>query len=124
MSSQPFLPLSDAQGSPRLRPRRPSLEPEREILSTRGQRIWSLLPDRESSTSLQDLEERASEYPTYVRRGSHLIGHRNARYDWCVHVDVKIVECKDHLPRGPFTARPPFDLSARQVLRSGALLEI
>ncbi|KAI2793439.1 hypothetical protein POX_a00018 [Penicillium oxalicum] len=82
MSSQPFLPLSDAQGSPRLRPRRPSLEPEREILSTRGQRIWSLLPDRESSTSLQDLEERASEYPTYVRRGSHLIGHRNARYDW------------------------------------------
>ncbi|KAF7712983.1 Uncharacterized protein PECH_002497 [Penicillium ucsense] len=82
MSSQPFLPLSDAQGSPRLRPRRPSLDPEREIMSTRGQRIWSLLPSRQSTATLQELEEQSSATPTNARRGSHLIGHRNARYDW------------------------------------------
>ncbi|GLI79783.1 hypothetical protein PoHVEF18_008124 [Penicillium ochrochloron] len=82
MSSQHFLPLSSPPESPRLLPRRPSLDPEREILSTRGQRILSLLPSRLSSSALQDLEQHASEPPTFLRRGSQLIGHSNARYEW------------------------------------------
>lgn len=82
MSSQSFLPLSSPPESPRLMPRQPSLDPEREILSTRGQRILSLLPSRLSSSALQDLEQNTAEPPTFLRRGSQLIGHSNARYEW------------------------------------------
>jgi hypothetical protein len=84
MSSQSFFPLSSPPESPRLMPRRPSLDPEREILSTRGQRILSLLPSRLSSSALQDLEQNTAEPPTFLRRGSQLIGHSNARYEWYV----------------------------------------
>ena len=84
MSSQSFLPLSSPPESPRLLPRRPSLDRDREILSTRGQRILSLLPSRVSSSTLKDLEEHAGTPPTFLRRGSQLIGHSNARYEWYV----------------------------------------
>lgn len=84
MSSQPFLALSSPPESPRLLPRRPSLDLDREILSTRGQRILSLLPSRVSSPTLKDLEEHAGALPTFLRRGSQLIGHSNARYEWYV----------------------------------------
>ncbi|KAJ5688848.1 hypothetical protein N7462_003240 [Penicillium macrosclerotiorum] len=80
MASHP-LPLTSPPGSPRLLPRRPSLEPEREILSTRGQRILSLLPSRASSVALCD-EETNLEPPTFLRRGSLLIGQSNPRYEW------------------------------------------
>ncbi|KAJ5303765.1 uncharacterized protein N7443_003425 [Penicillium atrosanguineum] len=83
MSSQPFLPLSSPPASPRLQPRRPSLDPEREILSTRGQqRILTFLPSRTSSTALRDLNDEISSPPTFFRRGSLLIGHSNPRYEW------------------------------------------
>lgn len=82
MSSGPFLPLSSPPDSPLL-PRRPSLEPERDILTPRGQRIWSLLPTRNSTATLHDLQEETNS-PTFLRRGSRLIGHSNPRYDWCV----------------------------------------
>ncbi|OQE23807.1 hypothetical protein PENSTE_c008G05167 [Penicillium steckii] len=81
--SHPFLPLSsppDSPDSPRLRPRRPSLEPEREILSTRGQRFLNFLPSRSSSAALQELHQDPS--PQFLRRGSQLIGHSNPRYEW------------------------------------------
>lgn len=72
MESQPFLPLSSSSpDSPTLLPRRPSL----------SGRLLNLLPSRASSTALQDLEE-GSAPPTFLRRGSVLIGHKNARYDW------------------------------------------
>lgn len=77
--SQPFLPLSSPPDSPGLQPHRPSLEPEREILSTRGQRFLNFLPSHSSSASLQDLHE-----PIFLRRGLQLIGHSNPRYEWCV----------------------------------------
>ncbi|KAJ5223255.1 hypothetical protein N7468_007797 [Penicillium chermesinum] len=80
MTSQPFLPLSSSPASPTLQPRRPSLDPERDILSTRG-RIHNLLPSHNSSTALQDLEEFAVTRK-FLRRGSLLIGHKNARYEW------------------------------------------
>lgn len=85
MSSQSsFLPLSSPPDAPTvLLPRRPSLEPDREILTTRGQRIWTFLPSRTSSPALQDLSEE-SEAPDSLRRGPLLIGHKNARYEWCV----------------------------------------
>lgn len=79
-----FLPLSSPPDSPRvLIPRRPSLEPDREILTSRGQRIWTFLPSRTSSSALRDLSEE-SEPPDSLRRGPLLIGHRNSRYEWCV----------------------------------------
>ncbi|KAJ6155908.1 hypothetical protein N7470_006474 [Penicillium chermesinum] len=74
MTSQPFLPLSSSPASPTLQPRRPSLDPERDILSTRG-RIHNLLPSHNSSTALQDLEEFAVTRK-FLRRGSLLIGHK------------------------------------------------
>ncbi|KAJ5114185.1 hypothetical protein N7456_002719 [Penicillium angulare] len=80
MSSQPFLPLSSSPSSTLL-PRRPSLEPEREILTTRGQRTWSLLPSRTSSAALHELNEETAS-PTFLRRGSLLIGQSNPRYRW------------------------------------------
>ncbi|KAJ5957974.1 uncharacterized protein N7479_005124 [Penicillium vulpinum] len=83
MSSYPFLPLSSSPSpDPILRPRRPSLEPEREILSTRGQRLFSLLPSRTSSLALHDLDDDTSERRLFLRRGSLLIGHSNPRYEW------------------------------------------
>lgn len=84
MSSQPFLPLSSppASPSPILRPRRPSLELEREILSTRGQRLVNLLPSRTSSLALHDLDDDTSERRLILRRGSLLIGRSNPRYEW------------------------------------------
>ncbi|CAI7581343.1 unnamed protein product [Penicillium viridicatum] len=84
MSSQPFLPLSPSPASPSpiLRPRRPSLEPEREILSTRGQRLVNLLPSRTSSLALHDLDDDISERRLILRRGSLLIGRSNPRYEW------------------------------------------
>lgn len=84
MSSQPFLPLSSSPASPSpiLRPRRPSLEPEREILSTRGQRLVNLLPSRTSSLALHDLDDDISERRLILRRGSLLIGRSNPRYEW------------------------------------------
>lgn len=84
MSSQPFLPLSSSPASlsPILRPRRPSLEPEREILSTRGQRLVNLLPSRASSLALHDLDDDISERQRILRRGSLLIGRSNPRYEW------------------------------------------
>ncbi|KAJ5981052.1 hypothetical protein N7481_008350 [Penicillium waksmanii] len=78
--SPPFLPLSsppDSPDSPGLRPRRPSLDPEREILSTRGQRFLNFLPSRNSSSALQELHGD----PTFLRRGSQLIGRSNPRYE-------------------------------------------
>lgn len=96
MSSQPFLPLSSPPVSPRLLPRRPSLDPEREILSTRGQqRILTFLPSRASSTALQDLDEEASSPPTFLRRGSFLIGHSNPRYQWCVWHGCSLASASD-----------------------------
>ncbi|KAJ5272322.1 hypothetical protein N7478_007447 [Penicillium angulare] len=80
MSSQPFLPLSSSPASTLL-PRRPSLELERDMLTTRGQRTWSLLPSRTSSAALHELNEEVAS-PTFLRRGSHLIGHSNPRYKW------------------------------------------
>ncbi|OQE35317.1 hypothetical protein PENCOP_c013G07439 [Penicillium coprophilum] len=82
MSSQPFLPLSSPPPEPILRPRRPSLEPEREILSTRGQRLLNLLPSRTSSLALHDLDDDTSERRLFLRRGSLLIGRSNPRYEW------------------------------------------
>lgn len=83
-SHSSFLPLSSPPDSPSLLlPRRPSLEPDREILTTRGQRIWTFLPSRTSSPALQDLSE-GPEPPNSVRRGPLLIGQRNARYEWYV----------------------------------------
>ncbi|KAJ6007315.1 hypothetical protein N7540_011291 [Penicillium herquei] len=81
MSSDTFLPLSSSPASPRLLPRRPSLDPERDILTPRGQRIWTWLPSRNSSTALHELDEESIS-PTFVRRGSRLIGHINPRYEW------------------------------------------
>ncbi|KAJ5642011.1 hypothetical protein N7490_006011 [Penicillium lividum] len=82
MSSYPsFLPLSSSPDSPYLLPRRPSLEPERDILTTRGQRIRTFLPSRGSSPALQDLSEESSPLDS-LRRGPLLIGHKNARYEW------------------------------------------
>jgi hypothetical protein len=81
--SHPFLPLSsppDSPDSPGLRPRRPSLDPEREILSTRGQRFLNFLPSRNSSSALQELHQES----TFLRRGSQLIGRSNPRYEWYV----------------------------------------
>ncbi|KAJ5786572.1 uncharacterized protein N7503_011784 [Penicillium pulvis] len=81
-SHSSFLPLSSPPDSPSLLlPRRPSLEPDREILTTRGQRIWTFLPSRTSSPALQDLSE-GSEPPNSVHRGPLLIGQKNARYEW------------------------------------------
>ncbi|KAJ5626467.1 hypothetical protein N7528_003894 [Penicillium herquei] len=83
MSSDAFLPLSSSPASPRLLPRRPSLDPERDILTPRGQRIWtsSWLPSRNSNAALHDLDEESIS-PTFIRRGSRLIGHSNPRYEW------------------------------------------
>jgi hypothetical protein len=79
-----FLPLSSPSDSPKvLLPRRPSLEPDRDILTTRGQRILTFLPSRTSSPALQDPSEESIP-PGSVRRGPLLIGHKNARYEWCV----------------------------------------
>ncbi|KAJ5104299.1 hypothetical protein NUU61_001646 [Penicillium alfredii] len=69
MASQ-SLPRSSPP-SPVLQPRRPSLDLH-DIRSTRGQRVWGFL--RSSSISLQD--------QAFLRRGSHLIGHSNPRYEW------------------------------------------
>ncbi|KAJ6130915.1 hypothetical protein N7512_003695 [Penicillium capsulatum] len=80
MSSHPFLPLSSPP-SPGLRPRRPSLDADREIQSTRSQRLLSFLPSRVSSSTLQDLDEPSTRTPTFLRRGSLLIGHSNPRYE-------------------------------------------
>ncbi|CAI7600185.1 unnamed protein product [Penicillium glandicola] len=82
--SSPFLPLSSSPQSPSpiLRPRRPSLEPEREILSTRGQRLLNRLPTRTSSLALHDLDDDISERRLFLRRGSLLIGRSNPRYEW------------------------------------------
>jgi hypothetical protein len=84
MSSQSFLPLSSPteSHSPVLRPRRPSLDPEREILSTRGQRLLNLLPSRTSSLALHDLDDDTSDRRLFLRRGSLLIGCSNPRYEW------------------------------------------
>jgi hypothetical protein len=84
MSSHPFLPLSSPPGSPSpvLRPRRPSLDPEREILSTRGQRLMGFLPSRTSSLGLNELDDDVSERRLFLRRGSLLIGRSNPRYEW------------------------------------------
>ncbi|KAJ5649167.1 uncharacterized protein N7484_002890 [Penicillium longicatenatum] len=77
-----FLPLSSPSDSPKvLLPRRPSLEPDRDILTTRGQRILTFLPSRTSSPALQDPSEESIP-PGSVRRGPLLIGHKNARYEW------------------------------------------
>lgn len=78
--SSPFLPLSSSPDSP-LRPRRPSLDPEREILSTRGQRLMNFLPTRASSLALNDMDDDLSER-LFLRRGSFLIGRSNPRYEW------------------------------------------
>lgn len=83
MESSPFLPLSSPP-SPRLPLRRPSLDPERELPSTRNQRLLSFLPSRVSSSTLHELEEEAPNPPVFLRRGSLLIGHNNPRYEWCV----------------------------------------
>ncbi|KAF9246815.1 hypothetical protein DTO013E5_6186 [Penicillium roqueforti] len=84
MSSQTFLPIFSPPSSPSpvLRPRRPSLEPEREILSTRGQHILNLFPSRTSSLALNDLDDDTPERRLILRRGSLLIGHSNPRYEW------------------------------------------
>ncbi|CAG7923062.1 unnamed protein product [Penicillium olsonii] len=78
--SSPFLPLSSPPDSP-LRPRRPSLDPEREILSTRGQRLMNFLPTRASSLALNDMDDDQSERRLFLRRGSFLIGSSNPRYE-------------------------------------------
>ena len=82
MASHSFLPLSSPPALPALQSRRPSLDHEREILSTRGQRILSFLPGRTASAAYQEHQE--SPPPTFLRRGSVLIGHSNPRYEWCV----------------------------------------
>ena len=84
MSSQTFLPILSPPSSPSpvLRPRRPSLEPEREILSTRGQHVLNLFPSRTSSLALHDLDDDTPERRLILRRGSLLIGHSNPRYEW------------------------------------------
>lgn len=85
MSANHFLPLSSPPGSPIspiLHPRRPSLDPEREILSTRGQRLNNFLPTRNSSFLLNDSDGDIAERPIWFRRGSVLIGRSNPRYEW------------------------------------------
>ncbi|KAJ5908715.1 hypothetical protein N7495_001397 [Penicillium taxi] len=68
--------------SPTLRPRQPTLDLDRDILTTRGQRILSLLPRRGSSVALVYDPEDLEAPPTFLRRGSVLIGHGNRRYEW------------------------------------------
>ncbi|KAJ5919521.1 hypothetical protein N7454_009356 [Penicillium verhagenii] len=83
MSHDSFLPLSSTPDSPGfLLPRRPSLEPDNDIFTTRGQRLRMFLPSRSSSTALQDLDEESGPPPEFLRRGTLLIGHKNARYEW------------------------------------------
>ncbi|KAI9925940.1 hypothetical protein MW887_005746 [Aspergillus wentii] len=94
MTSDPnpsrFLPLSSSP-SPTpsaLQPRRPSVDPTREIFATRGQRLFSVL----SVSSLQDLagnddgfRSPVHEVPEHLRclqRGLKLIGKSNPRYEW------------------------------------------
>ncbi|KAJ5344028.1 hypothetical protein MYU51_016807 [Penicillium brevicompactum] len=94
--SSPFLPLSSPSDSP-LRPRRPSLDPEREILSTRGQRLMNFLPSRTSSLALNDLDDDSSERRLFLRRGPLLIGRSNPRYEWQRY--YRSSECLKDLPK-------------------------
>lgn len=89
--SSPFLPLSSPSDSP-LRPRRPSLDPEREILSTRGQRLMNFLPSRTSSLALNDLDDDSSERRLFLRRGPLLIGRSNPRYEWYPHTPIFVAD--------------------------------
>lgn len=89
--SSPFLPLSASPDSP-LRPRRPSLDPEREILSTRGQRLMNFLPSRTSSLALNDLDDDSSERRLFLRRGPQLIGRSNPRYEWYLHTPIFVLD--------------------------------
>lgn len=77
MASSSFLPLAASPASPLLLPHRPSLDAEREVLSTRGQRLLGLFP------ALGQSEAPVQERPTFLRRrGSLLVGHSNPRYEW------------------------------------------
>lgn len=107
MSSQSFLPLSSTPESPILRPRRPSLDPERDILSTRGQRLLNLFPSRTSAFG-PDLDDEHSERRVFLRRGSLLIGHSNPRYEWYQWPDDAMVSSLNSNRRvGNVTTNPP-----------------
>ena len=88
-SQSHFLPLSSSPSTfPTLRPRRPSLDRNREILATRGQRLFSVF----SAPYLQDPNPEEDEFPSFpqdapdqlhfLQRGLRLVGQSNPRYQW------------------------------------------
>jgi hypothetical protein len=76
-----------------IRPRRPSLEPEGEILSTRGQRLASLIRRRSFSAQSPDPYDDGARYDELtmsrnhmdvppLERASRLIGDIKSVYNW------------------------------------------
>ncbi|KAB8257715.1 hypothetical protein BDV32DRAFT_78891 [Aspergillus pseudonomiae] len=90
LSRSDTMPQGSPPSSPALssshqsiRPRRPSLEPEGEILSTRGQRLASLIRRRSFTQSPEPWEDsfRHDELPPW-ERAKKLIGDVKSVYNW------------------------------------------